>query len=177
MWRLFYIESVPGCIFSTQTRSADISSKINCWEWLIESETKTSAVTWQHAYYHSWNRCGSSVFPGITRIKLSNHANAADWYMWNITDVHPCEKVIGFFFQNEIWSRLLDINRLCLICIKRSIEEVKMCQIYKRGYQKGPSDETLKKADINFAMSSSVIVLRWRWVYLTIKCAIYPSFP
>ena len=27
MWRLFYIESVPGCIFSTQTRSADISSK------------------------------------------------------------------------------------------------------------------------------------------------------
>ena len=45
----FYIESVPGCIFSTQTRSADISSKINCWEWLVESETKTSAVTSQHA--------------------------------------------------------------------------------------------------------------------------------
>ena len=30
IWRLFYIESVPGCIFSTQTRSAGISSKINC---------------------------------------------------------------------------------------------------------------------------------------------------
>ena len=64
--------------------------------------------------------------------------------------VHPCEKVIGIFFQNQIWSRLLDINRLCLICIKRSIEEVKMCQIYKRGYQKGPSDETLKKARYQF---------------------------
>ena len=33
----FYIESAPGCIFSTQTRSADISSKINCWEWLVEN--------------------------------------------------------------------------------------------------------------------------------------------
>ena len=66
------------------------------------------------------------------------------------TLVHPCEKVIGIFFQNQIWSRLLDINRLCLICIKRSIEEVKMCQIYKRGYQKGPSDETLKKARYQF---------------------------
>ena len=66
------------------------------------------------------------------------------------THVHPCEKVIGIFFQNQIWSRLLDINRLCLICIKRSIEEVKMCQIYKRGYQKGPSDETLKKARYQF---------------------------
>ena len=65
-------------------------------------------------------------------------------------DVHPCEKVIGIFFQNQIWSRLLDINRLCLICIKRSIEEVKMCQLYKRGYQKGPSDETLKKARYQF---------------------------
>ena len=30
IWRLFYIESVPGCIFSTQTRSTGISSKINC---------------------------------------------------------------------------------------------------------------------------------------------------
>ena len=64
--------------------------------------------------------------------------------------IHPCEKVIGIFFQNQIWSRLLDINRLCLICIKRSIEEVKMCQIYKRDYQKGPSDETLKKARYQF---------------------------
>ena len=67
-----------------------------------------------------------------------------------IAVVHPCEKVIGIFFQNQIWSRLLDNNRLCLICIKRSIEEVKMCQIYKRGYQKGPSDETLKKARYQF---------------------------
>ena len=58
--------------------------------------------------------------------------------------LHPCEKVIGMFFQNQIWSRLLDINRFCLVCIKRSIEEVKKCQISKRDYQQGPSDETSK---------------------------------
>ena len=87
----FYIESVPGCIFSTQTRSADISSKINCWEWLVESETKTSAVTWQHANYHSWNSVDVQCFPGFTRIKLSN---AAHWYMWNITDILPDESCV-----------------------------------------------------------------------------------
>ena len=64
--------------------------------------------------------------------------------------VHPCEKVIGIFFQNQIWSRLLYINRLCLVCIKRSIEEVKMCQISKRGYQQGPRDETLKNVRCQF---------------------------
>ena len=84
---LFFIESAPGCIFSTQTRSADTSSKINCWEWFVESETKTPAVTWQHANYHSRNSVEVQSFPGFTRIKLSNHANAADWYMWNITDI------------------------------------------------------------------------------------------
>ena len=60
--------------------------------------------------------------------------------------VHPCEKVIGMFFQNQIWSSLLDINRLCLVYIKRSIEDVKKCQISKHGYHQGLSDETLKKA-------------------------------
>ena len=34
--------------------------------------------------------------------------------------------------------------------IKISIEEVKKCQISKRGYQQGPSDETLKKARCQF---------------------------
>ena len=68
----------------------------------------------------------------------------------HICDVHPCEKVIGIFFQNQIWSRLLYINRLCLVCIKRSIEEVKMCQISKRGYQQGPRDETLKNVRCQF---------------------------
>ena len=67
-----------------------------------------------------------------------------------LPNVHPCEKVVGIFFQNQIWSRLLDINRLCLICIERSIEEVKRCQISKRGYEQGPSDETLKKARYQF---------------------------
>ena len=32
------------------------------------------------------------------------------------------------------------------IYIKKSIEEVKKCHIFKRGYQQGPSYETLKKA-------------------------------
>ena len=64
--------------------------------------------------------------------------------------LHPCEKVIGIFLQNQIWSRLLDINRLCLISIKSSVDEVKSCQISMRGYQQGPSDETLKKARYQF---------------------------
>ena len=71
------------------------------------------------------------------------------WFSRNVY-VHPCEKVIGMFFQNQIWSRLLDINRLCLVCIKRSIEEVKKCQISKHGYHQGPSDETLKEARCQF---------------------------
>ena len=64
--------------------------------------------------------------------------------------LHPCEKVIGMFFQNQIWSRLLDINRLRFACIKKASEEVKKCQISKRGYQQGLSDETLKKALCQF---------------------------
>ena len=64
--------------------------------------------------------------------------------------IHPCEKVIGMFFQNQIWSRLSDINRLCLVCIERSIEEVKKCQISKHGYHQGPSDKSLKKARCQF---------------------------
>ena len=65
-------------------------------------------------------------------------------------ELHPCEKEIGMFFQNQIWSRLLDINRLCLVCIKRSIAEAKKGQISKRGYQQGPSEETFKKARCQF---------------------------
>ena len=64
--------------------------------------------------------------------------------------VHPCEKVIGMFFQHQIWSRSLDINKLCLVCIKRSIAEVKKCQVSKHEYQQGPSDETLTKARCQF---------------------------
>ena len=39
---------------------------------------------------------------------------------------------------------------MCLVCIKRSIEEVKKFQISKHGYHQGPSDETLKKARCQF---------------------------
>ena len=42
------------------------------------------------------------------------------------------------------------MNILCLACFKRSIREFKKCQIYKRGYQQGPSDEILKKARCQF---------------------------
>ena len=34
--------------------------------------------------------------------------------------------------------------------IKESIKEAEKCQILKRGYQKGPSNETLKKARCQF---------------------------
>ena len=54
------------------------------------------------------------------------------------------------FFQNQIWSRLLDINKLCWVCIKRSTEEVEKCQISKHGYRQGPSDETLKRVRCQF---------------------------
>ena len=86
--------------------------------------------------------------------------------------VHPSEKVIGIFLQNRIWSRLLDINKLCLIYIKRSIEEIQRCQISRRGYQQGASDETLKKARCQFCDIKFVTELCRRWIYLTIKCAI-----
>ena len=62
----------------------------------------------------------------------------------------PWKSNRNVFFQKQISSRLLDINRLCLVCIKRSIEQVKQCQISKRSYQQGPSDETLKNAQCQF---------------------------
>ena len=68
----------------------------------------------------------------------------------SIPGTTPCEKVIGMFFQKQIWSILLGINRLCLVCIKRSIEEVKKCQIFEHGYHQGPSEKTLKKARCQF---------------------------
>ena len=63
--------------------------------------------------------------------------------------VHPCEKVIGFFFQNQIWSRLSDINRLCLICIKISIE-VQSTKYLSTVNTMGGTDETLKKTRCQF---------------------------
>ena len=83
MWRLFLYWISPGCIFSTQTRSADISSKINCWEWLVESETKTSAVTSQHANkqrfltpgHQGWNDLHSLCRIGMEYYLLNNDDN------------------------------------------------------------------------------------------------------
>ena len=36
-------------------------------------------------------------------------------WMSSAKDVHPCDKLIGFLFQNQIWSRSLAIDMLCLI--------------------------------------------------------------
>ena len=133
----------------------------------------------------SWS---SSEFPWLYRVVFDIHSIFLCQYHtgvylnrnWRGTGVqiyfdglvHPCEKVTAMFFQNQIWSRFLDISGLCLVCIKRSIQEVKKCQISKHGYHQGPSDETLKKHDVNFAMSSSVTALWRRCVSLTIKCTV-----
>ena len=62
----FYIESAPGYIFSTQTRSADISSKINCWEWLVQWKRNQNVSRHLAAcQLPQSEQCGSSVFPGI----------------------------------------------------------------------------------------------------------------
>ena len=89
---------------------------------------------------------------GLAHLGVSQDFPSRQGFQWgrSVLNVHPCEKVIGMFFQNQICSRLLDIKRLCLVCIKRSIEEVKKCQISKHGYHHGPSDESLKKARCQF---------------------------
>ena len=92
-----------------------------------------------------------------------------------INDVHPCEKVIGMFFQKLIWSGLLHINRLCLVCIKRSILEVKKCQISKRGYQQGTSDEKLKKGRYQFCDDKFSHRIMEAVGFFDYKCAISPK--
>ena len=79
------------------------------------------------------------------------------------------------FFQNQIWSGSLDINILCLVCVKRSTGEVKKCQISKCGYQQGPSDEALKKARCQFCDVKFGHRIMEAWASLTIKCAILPK--
>ena len=46
----------------------------------------------------------------------------------------PLWKSNGTFFQNQIWARCQDIDKLCLICIKRSTGKVKQCEIYRYCY-------------------------------------------
>ena len=78
--------------------------------------------------------------------------------------VHPCEKVIRmFFFQNLISSRLLDINRLHLVCIKRPTEEVKIAKYLSTIISRGRMMKHWKRHDVNFAMSTSVTELWRRW--------------
>ena len=94
-----------------------------------------------------WSISSSNIEVHLREIRQSSCHCAT---ISTISDVHPCEKVIGMFFQNQFSSRFLDINGLCLVCIKRSIEKVKKCQISKRSYQQGPSDETSKRARCQF---------------------------
>ena len=96
-----------------------------------------------------WILLGQTVWAGIIGEWYSFVWNTGTGYIRDrifVTTVHPCEKVVGMFLQNQIWSRLLDINRLRFTCVKKATEEVNTCQISKRGYQQGLSDETLKKA-------------------------------
>ena len=98
-------------LFNTNTeRWHQLQNKLL--EWFVESETKTSAVTWQHANYHSRNSVEVQSFPGFTRIKLSNHANAADWYrpMWNITDILPDESCVDMTYPDNMLAGLEDLT-------------------------------------------------------------------
>ena len=101
-------------------------------EWIVESETKTSVVTWQHANskYCCWKfRVCGGVWE-LTRIKLSN---AGDCYLWNITsDILPdgsCMDMTayqqGLFFTTQSASTSQqdspDLNltpRLLLLCAR-----------------------------------------------------------
>ena len=60
--------------------------------------------------------------------------------------VHPCEEVTGIYIQNQISKIFLYIDALYLICVKRSIGEVKKYQISKHGYRQGPVRKPLKTA-------------------------------
>ena len=95
--------------------------------------------------------------------------------LFDHSDVHPCEKVIGMFFQNQIWSRLLDINQLCLVLSKDPLRKTKSAKYLSAVISRGWVMKHWKKLDVNFAMTSSVIELWRRWVSLTIKCAILPK--
>ena len=76
-------------------------------------------------------------------------------------------------FSESNLIELLDINRLCLVCIKRSTEEVKKCQISKHGYHQGPSDETLKKARCQFCdVKFGHRIMEAVGVFFAIKCIV-----
>ena len=81
--------SGPGSIFSTQTRGADISSKITCYGMTC------------------WKRNQNVVYTveskgGFTGMKLSN---VGDSYLWNITS-DICR-------MDLVWIWLLTTNKVC----------------------------------------------------------------
>ena len=59
---------------------------------------------------------------------------------YTVNDVHPCEKVMGLFFQNQVWARSQEIDGLCLTHIKDPLAISKYC------YQQELSDDLLKTA-------------------------------
>ena len=125
------------------------------------SNAENVSIWWRHHVVLA-SQFQSVSFPHKFRITRFDHCT-------------PLWKVIGIFFLNQIWSRSLDINRLCLVCVKRSVGEVKKCQISKRNYQQGPSDEALKKARCQFCDVKFGHRIMEAWVSLTIKCAILPK--
>ena len=96
-------------LFNTNTeRWHQLQNKllgITCWK-----RNQKSAVTWQHANYHSRNSVEVQCFPWFTRIKLWNHANAADWYMWNITDILPDESCVDMTYPDNMLAGLEDLT-------------------------------------------------------------------
>ena len=52
---------------------------------------------------------------------------AKNRHLFFIDFIHPCEKVMGLFFQNHIWARCQGIDRLCLMCVKRFTGKVEQC--------------------------------------------------
>ena len=54
------------------------------------------------------------------------------------------------FFSELNLIVIIRYEQIVFCIIKRSIEDATKCQISKRGYQRGPSDEALKKARCQF---------------------------
>ena len=112
--------SGPGCNFSTQTRSADISSKINycgmtCWKWNQNASRRLAACQsyycWKFSVY-----CGGW---GFTRIKLSN----ADCYLWNITlEIYCWMSLVWIWLLSKVCSskhNVLTVNKGIFIQSRR----------------------------------------------------------
>ena len=98
-----------------------------------------------HPLKSNYHRCialHGSVRPGSLALLVQAPWTTGGEYLFE----EPCDCLPGFevhplwkgnqtiFFKNQIWARSLDIDRLSLICIKRSIGKVKQCWIFMHCY-------------------------------------------